>query len=226
MKILIVEDDRATREILARAIASPYCDVMTASTGLEVQELVQTAIPDLILLDVMLPDIDGFEVCRRIRLDSQIPVIMMTSCDDEAAVMRGFEVGADDYVTKPLSIRLLHARMAALLRRTGSTRQRVRSNHIHAGSFDVDVQNFEVRKDGQKIHLTPLEFRIFHILAANYGRVVPYERMFEFAWGHAECDRSLLKIRITGLRKKLHLSLDGSPIIKAVAGTGYSLRAS
>jgi DNA-binding response OmpR family regulator len=181
--------------------------------------------PDLVLLDVMLPDIDGFEVCRRLRQNSQIPVIMITSRDEEAAVMRGFHVGADDYVTKPLSIRLLLARVATLLRRTGSTSRRVRSNHIHAGSFDVDVQNFEVRKDGQEIHLTPLEFRIFHILAANYGRVVPYERMFEFAWGHVECDRSLLKIRITGLRKKLGLSLDGNPVIKTVAGTGYSLRA-
>ena len=199
-------------------------EVITAPDGEKALELLASARPDLIVLDVVLPGIDGFEVCRRIRLDSQVPIVMLTARDEEDDVMRGFKLGVNDYMTKPFSVRLVLARAAAVLRRTADPGRRNRGDHIQAGSFDLDVHSFEVRKDGQQIRLTPLEFRIPHILAANKGRVVPYERLIEFAWGHEGGSPSHLKIRICSIRKKLGLPVTGEAGIKAIVGTGYTLR--
>jgi len=224
MKILLVDDDPVALEIASRAFMRSGYEVMTATDGEGALELVAAGRPDLIVLDVLLPGIDGFEVCRRIRLDSQVPIIMLTGRDEEDDVMRGFRLGVDDYVTKPFSARLLLARSAAVLRRTAEASRRNRGDHVRAGSFHLDVHSFEVRKDGQQIRLTPLEFRILHILAANKGRVVPYERLIEFAWGHEGGSPSHLKIRICSMRKKLGLPVTGEAGIKAIAGTGYTLR--
>ena len=224
MKILLVDDEAEVLDLVSRALVRTGYEVITTRGGEQALDLLASARPDLIVLDVVLPGIDGFEVCRRIRLDSQIPIIVLTARDDEDDVMRGFRLGVDDYVTKPFSVRLLTARIAAVLRRTVDADRRTRSDHVQAGSFDLDVQSFEVRKDGQQIRLTPLEFRILHILAANQGRVVPYERLIEFAWGHEGGSPSHLKIRICSIRKKLGLPVNGSAGIKAIVGTGYTLR--
>jgi two-component system alkaline phosphatase synthesis response regulator PhoP len=224
MKILLVDGEPNDLELVSRVLMRTGYEVVTAQHGEQALDLLASARPDLVILDVELPGIDGFEVCRRIRLDSQLPIIMLTARDDEDDIMRGFRLGVDDYVTKPFSVRLLAARAAAVLRRTAETSQRNRSNHVQAGSFDLDVQSFEVRKDGQQIRLTPLEFRILHILAANKGRVVPYDRLIEFAWRHDGGSPSHLKIRICSIRKKLGLPVTGDAGIKAIVGTGYTLR--
>ena len=224
MKILLVDDDLDMLELVSRAFLRSGYEVITAPDGERALELLASARPDLIVLDVLLPGIDGFEVCRRIRLDSQVPIVMLTARDEEDDVMRGFRLGVDDYVTKPFSVRLLTARVAAVLRRTTEASRRSRGDHVQAGSFDLDIHSFEVRKDGQQIRLTPLEFRILHILAANKGRVVPYERLIEFAWGHEGGSPSHLKIRICSIRKKLGLPVTGEAGIKAIVGTGYTLR--
>jgi DNA-binding response OmpR family regulator len=224
MKILLVDDEPDVLDLVSRALMRTGYEVVTARHGEQALDLLASARPDLVILDVMLPGIDGFEVCRRIRLDSQLPIVMLTARDDEDDVMRGFHLGVDDYVTKPFSVRLLAARVATVLRRTTETSQRNRSDHVQAGSFDLDIQSFEVRKDGQQIRLTPLEFRILHILAANTGRVVPYDRLIEFAWGHEGGSPSHLKIRICSIRKKLGLPVTGDAGIKAIVGTGYTLR--
>jgi two-component system alkaline phosphatase synthesis response regulator PhoP len=213
--------------MVSRALLRAGYEVVTALDGETALELVASAQPDLIVLDVELPGIDGFEVCRRVRLDSQLPIIVLTARDDEADVMRGFRLGVDDYVTKPFSVRLLAARAAAVLRRTsqqGGRRASGGGESVQAGRLDLDMQSFEVRKDGQQIRLTPLEFRILHILAANQDRVVPYDRLIEYAWGHNGGSPSHLKIRICSIRKKLGLPVSGDAGIKAVVGTGYTLR--
>jgi two-component system alkaline phosphatase synthesis response regulator PhoP len=224
MKILLVDGDQELIEPVSRGFLRAGYEVVSALDGERALDLLVSARPDLIVLDVELPGIDGFEVCRRVRLDSQVPIIVLTERDDEEDVMRGFRLGVDDYVTKPYSPRLLVARVAAVLRRTGQPNQRQRNEHVQAGSLDLDVQSFEVRKDGQPIRLTPLEFRILHILAANKGRVVPYDRLIEYAWGHEGGSPSHLKIRICSIRKKLGLPVSGEAGIKAVVGTGYTLR--
>lgn len=224
MKLLLVDQERDTLELLSRTFLRAGYEVVTALDGEHALDLVTSARPDLVVMDVVLPGIDGFEVCRRIRLDSQLPIVMLTERDEEEDVMRGFRLGVDDYVSKPYSARLLAARVAAVLRRTVQTVRRQRTESVQAGSFDLDVNSFEVRKDGRQIRLTPLEFRILHILAANKGRVVPYERLIEYAWGHEGGSPSHLKIRICSIRKKLGLPVNDDAGIKAVVGTGYTLR--
>lgn len=224
MKILLVDHDHGLVEPVSRAFLRAGYEVVSATDGERALDLLLSARPDLIVLDVELAGIDGFEVCRRVRLDSQVPIIVLTARDDEDDVMRGFRLGVDDYVTKPYSPRLLVARAAAVLRRTGQPSRKERGEHVQAGALDLDVQSFEVRKDGQPIRLTPLEFRILHILAANKGRVVPYDRLIEYAWGHEGGSPSHLKIRICSIRKKLGLPVSGEAGIKAVVGTGYTLR--
>jgi two-component system alkaline phosphatase synthesis response regulator PhoP len=224
MKILLVDDEQDVLELLSRTFLRAGYEVVTALNGESALDLVASARPDLVMMDVALPGIDGFEVCRRIRLDSQVPIIMVTARDDEEDVMRGFRLGVDDYVSKPFSARLVAARAAAVLRRTVQSTRKQRNDSVQAGSFDLDVNSFEVRKDGRQIRLTPLEFRILHILAANKGRVVPYERLIEYAWGHEGGSPSHLKIRICSIRKKLGLPVNDDAGIKAVVGTGYTLR--
>jgi len=224
VKILLVDHEQDALELVSRTFLRAGYDVLTAPSGEHALKLMASAQPDLVVLDVLLPDIDGFEVCRRIRLDSQVPIVMLTARDEEEDVMHGFRLGVDDYVTKPFSARLLAARVAAVLRRTGQSNQRQREDHVQAGELDLDIHSFEVRKDGQQIRLTPLEFRILHILAANKGRVVPYDRLIEYAWGHDGGSPSHLKIRICSIRKKLGLPVSGEAGIKAVVGTGYTLR--
>ncbi len=224
LKVLLVDDEPDVLELVSRAFLRAGYEVVTALDGEQALELAASAQPDLIVLDVQLPGIDGFEICRRVRLDSQVPIVMLTARDEEEDVMRGFRLGVDDYVTKPFSARLLVARVAAVLRRTGETNHQQRGDRVQAGDLDLDVQSFEVRKDGQPVRLTPLEFRILHILAANKGRVVPYARLIEYAWGHEGGSPSHLKIRICSIRKKLGLPVSGDAGIKAVVGTGYTLR--
>ncbi len=228
MKILLVDAQPDTLELVSRTFLRGNYEVVTALDGETALDLAAAARPDLLVLDVDLPGIDGFEVCRRIRLDSQVPIIILTARDDEDDVMRGFRLGVDDYVTKPFSARLLAARAGAVLRRTGQRNGAgsgsPTSETVHTGKLDLDMQSFEVRKDGQQIRLTPLEFRILHILAANEGRVVPYDRLIEYAWGHNGGSPSHLKIRICSIRKKLGLPVSGDAGIKAVVGTGYTLR--
>jgi DNA-binding response OmpR family regulator len=224
VKILLVDDEPDALDMVSRTFQRAGYDVITAPSGEHALRLMTSAKPDLVVLDVLLPDIDGFEVCRRIRLDSQVPIVMLTARDEEEDVMHGFRLGVDDYVTKPFSARLLAARVAAVLRRTCQSNQKQREDHVQAGELDLDLHSFEVRKDGQQIRLTPLEFRILHILAANKGRVVPYDRLIEYAWGHDGGSPSHLKIRICSIRKKLGLPVSGDAGIKAVVGTGYTLR--
>jgi DNA-binding response OmpR family regulator len=224
MKILLVDDEPDVLELVSRTLARAGYEILTAPDGERALELVTASRPDLVVLDVLLPGIDGFEVCRRIRLDSQVPIVMLTARDEEEDVMRGFRLGVDDYVTKPFSARLLAARVAAVLRRTAQAKGRQRVDHVRAGALDLDLQSFEVRKDGHQIRLTALELRILHILMANKGRVVPYDRLIEYAWGHEGGSPSHLKIRICSIRKKLGLPVSGEAGIKAVVGTGYTLR--
>jgi two-component system OmpR family response regulator len=159
-KILVVEDDPGTRAIVARVLKGAGHRVVTAVGGTGALELVTSARPDLVVVDVGLPDIDGFEVCRRIRLDSRVPIVMLAAHDDEDDVLRGFRLGADDYVTEPFSPRVLAARVAAVLRRAAEAAARRRENQTHLGGLELDVPGHEARIDDREVRLTPLEFRL------------------------------------------------------------------
>ena len=224
MKILVVEDDAGTRAVVTRALKCAGYETIDVGAGTRALELVASAGPDLVVLDLGLPDMDGFEVCRRVRLDSQVPIVILTARDEEDDVMRAYKLGADDYVTKPFSARVLAARVAAVLRRTVEAGKDRRANHVKVGGLELDVPGHQVRIDGHEVRLTPLEFRLLHILAANAGRVVPHGRLIEFAWRHEDANPTHLKIRIHALRTKLGLATRSEPTIAGIKGTGYALR--
>ncbi len=225
-RVLVVEDDPSTRALVARVLAGAGYAIIEATDGAQALDLLARADPALVVLDVGLPGVDGFEVCRRLRRDSRVPILMLTGHVAEEDVLRGFELGVDDYLTKPFSPRVLAARVTTVLRRAaeGDRRERERERCVRAGSLELDTWGYEVRMDGQAVRLTPLEFRILHILVANAGRVVPYGRLIEFAWGPEGGSRSRLKVRIHSIRDKLGLPVRQERGIVPVTGAGYALR--
>lgn len=224
MKALVIDDDRDMQVMVGHALQRAGYDVLAATGGQQGLERLEAGRPDIVLLDVNLPELDGFEVCRRIRLSSQAPIIMLTARSEEEDVVRGFRLGADDYVTKPFSVKLLTARMSTVMRRAKENQARRGDGRLRVDDLELDLQTMEVTKGGQDVHLTPLEFRILYMLAANPGRVVPYNRLIEYAWGQEGGSPTHLKIRICNIRKKLDLPVDSKSGIKAVVGTGYTLR--
>jgi DNA-binding response OmpR family regulator len=148
---------------------------------------------------------------------------MLTAGDEEADVVRGLQLGADDYVVKPFSPKQLVARMKAVLRRYRTDGYREPVSQLRVGDLDLDLQSYQVTKAGQLVQLTPLEFRILYMLAMNEGRVIPYSRLVEYAWGYESGDANLLKTHICHIRQKLGLTINQPGGVRAVAGVGYQL---
>ncbi|MBI3969647.1 MAG: response regulator transcription factor [Chloroflexi bacterium] len=224
MKILVAEDDVDLVDLMTYALQREGYTVVAAVDGQQALQRWEAEKPDLVLLDGNLPKIDGFEVCRRIRYVSSTPIIMLTARDEEEDIVRGLQIGADDYVTKPFSAKQLSARMKAVLRRSQADSLRQAAREVRVQDIVLDLQAHEVTRAGNAVQLTPLEFKILYMLAMNEGRVVPYSRLVEYAWGYYDENRSsLLKAHVTHIRKKLGLPADGSGSIRAVVGVGYSL---
>ena len=221
MKVLLVEDDADVLDVTTYALRREGYTVLAAIDGQQALQRWEAEQPDIVLLDANLPKLNGFEVCRRIRQESQTPVIMLTAQDED--VVRGLTLGADDYVTKPFSAKQLTARMKAVLRRTQADSYRRATSEVRAGDLHLDLQSHEATKGGKQVQLTPLEFRILYLLGINEGRVIPYSRLVEYAWGYEGGDASLLKTHISHLRRKLGLPGDGPGSVKAVPGVGYTL---
>ena len=226
MKVLVVDDDADLLDLMTYALRREGYSVLTAIDGQQALQRWEDDRPDIVLLDGNLPKLDGFEVCRRIRHGAKTPIIMLTARDEEADVLRGLQVGADDYVTKPFSAKLLTARMKTVLRRCQADPFRQAVSEVKVGDLVLDLQSHEVTKGGGPVQLTPLEFRVLYLLAVNEGRVIPYSRLVEYAWGYYDEDNSsLLKTHICHIRKKLGLatSRGSAGAIKAVLGVGYTL---
>ena len=223
MKVLLVEDDADVLDVTTYALRREGYTVLAAVDGQQALARWEAERPDLVLLDVTLPKLNGFEVCRRIRHEGETPIIMLTARREEEDVIRGLTLGADDYVTKPFSPRQLAMRMEAVLRRAAVDSHRRHAREVRVGDLHLDVESHETTKEGEAVHLTPLEFRILHLLALNAGRVIPHERLIEHTWGHEGGDRAMLKNHISHVRKKLGLPAEGPGSIRAVPGVGYSL---
>jgi DNA-binding response OmpR family regulator len=223
-KVLVVDDDAELLDLMTYALRREGYSVLAAADGQQALQRWERDRPDLVLLDGRLPKLDGFEVCRRIRHHAQTPIILLSARDDDADVVRGLQLGADDYLTKPFSARMLAARMQAVLRRCQMDPSREAAREVRVGALALDLQSQGVTKAGTRVQLTPLEFRLLYLLAMNEGRVVPYSRLLEYAWGyHGEGSSSLLKSHISHLRRKLDLPADGKGALKALSGIGYSL---
>jgi DNA-binding response OmpR family regulator len=224
MNVLLADDDIDLLDLMTYAMRREGYNVLTARDGQQALHRYETERPDIVLLDANLPKVNGFEVCRRLRHDSDIPIIMVTARDEEEDVLQGFRLGADDYVSKPFSAKQLNARMKAVLRRCREDRYDQPVGEVRVGDLALQLESLQVVQAGATIQLTPLEFRILFLLAMNEGRVIPYSRLVEYAWGYDGGDSSLLKTHICHIRQKLSLGRSGDGInIRAVAGVGYSL---
>lgn len=224
MKALIVDDDVELLDLLAYALRREGYAVSVAVDGQQALARFEADTPDIVLLDGTLPKLNGFEVCHRIRQESQTPIILLTAHTQEEDVVRGLQLGADDYVVKPFSVKQLTARMAAVLRRATTDPFRRLSSEVRVGNLVLDRESQSAVRDGEVLRLTRLEFSILFMLATNPGRTIPYARLVEFAWNYYDGGSSgLLKAHVSNLRKKLRLDEDPSLAIEAIHGVGYRL---
>ena len=220
-RILIVEDDTRTSESIALYLRHSGYEAFKVADGREALKAAVDGRPDLVVLDVMLPGLDGIEVCRALRTTTMVPIILLTARTMEEDRVRGLESGADDYVTKPFSPRELVARVAAVLRRTPARRTPLR-----IGDVEIDVERRQVRRSGGTVSVTPTEFRLLEILASTPGRAFTRGELAERAFGHDHdaLDRTI-DVHVMHLRRKLDPGRPrGASIIVTVFGTGYRLQ--
>ncbi len=225
-RILVVEDDPAVALGLRHGLSDEGYAVTVVSTGAEALEVVHRNAPDLVVLDVRLPDINGFDVCRAMRaIGLGVPILVLTVCAEEADKVLGLEVGADDYVTKPYSMRELIARIRAQLRRTfGDPIFASSTDIIVAGDLVIDRRRMRVSKRGQTVWLTPVEFRLLVCLASNPGQVFSREQLMDSIWGYEADNKTaeIINTHICHLRKKLEDDPDAPCHIHTVRGMGYT----
>jgi two-component system response regulator MtrA len=216
-RILVVDDDQALAEMIGIVLRSEGYDADFSADGNDAVDAFHATKPDLVLLDVMLPGIDGIEVCRRIRADSGTPIIMLTAKSDTADVVAGLENGADDYVVKPFNPKELVARIKTRLRPTASD-----ATVLHVGDLVVDVPGHEVRRGDAPIALTPLEFDLLRALAEKPNQVFTREMLLEQVWGyHYKADTRLVNVHVQRLRAKIEHDPDNPRIVTTVRGVGY-----
>jgi two-component system OmpR family response regulator len=220
-RLLVVDDEATILELLSGSLRLAGFEVVTAASGTAAVRAATASRPDLVLLDVMLPDGDGFEALRRIRSGgSDVPVIFLTARDEVPDRVKGFAVGGDDYVTKPFSLEELLGRIRAVLKRTGAGAPRSR---LRVAGLELDEDAHEVKRDGAVVGLTPTEYRLLRFLMVNAGRVVSKGEILDHVWEHdPDRDDNAVEPVLSYLRRKVD---QGEPrLIHTVRGFGYVLR--
>ena len=221
-KILTVEDDERIRTAMKLALEDEGYAVAEAASGEDALEAFAESSADVVLIDVMLPGIDGFEVCRSIRRRSDVPIVMVTARADTHDVVAGLEAGADDYVTKPFVAKELAARIRALLRRA---RADAAPNVMSFDGLEVSPESGVVRRDGAELHLTKTEFRLLCELGANSGKVLSREQLLDRVWGYDYFgDGRLVDVHIRRLRSKIEDDPSDPRFVVTVRGLGYKLQ--
>lgn len=224
-KILLVDDEPPIIELLAYNLKRLNYTVVTARDGLAAVELARRERPDLVILDLMLPGLDGLEVCRILRKEGDIPIIMLTARDSEVDRVVGLELGADDYVVKPFSVRELVARVKNVLRRTAPRPAAPEGDHpLQVAGLLVDPARREACWRGQPLELTTLEFDLLYTLAQHPNQVLSRSRLLELVWGYDYFgDLRAVDAAVKRLRSRLHQATPPAEIIAAVRGVGYKL---
>lgn len=224
-KILIVEDDANLREALKYNLDKESYSVVTASDGEQALEMARKERPDLVILDVMLPRLSGFEVCRILRKETNAPIIMLTAKTGETDRVVGLEIGADDYVTKPFSVRELMARVGAMLRRAGMPEIPANwEDPILVGDLKVDIGRHRVSLSGADLDLRPKEFALLAFLARHRGLVFSREQLLEKLWGYDFVgDTRTVDVHVRWLRRKIESDPGNPRYLLTVRGTGYKL---
>jgi len=222
VKILVVDDDLELSNLIGYALRQAGYLVVEAADGQAALEIFEREAPALVILDVNLPRLSGLEVCRRIRQESNVPIMMLTVRNAEEDQVQALDMGADDYLTKPFSPRTLSARVRALLRRAGDERPAPLA--VGDFSLDLELQSVSVR-GGEPVRLTKLELRLLQILLANAGHTLPAERLLAHVWcSRGSGDRQLLKQLVHRLRQKIETDAAEPRYLVTVSGVGYSLR--
>jgi DNA-binding response OmpR family regulator len=222
MKALIVDDDLALADIVSFTLRRAGYEVIVAHDGLTALEAWSSEEPDLIILDLNLPKLNGLAVCQQIRSQCDTPIIILSVRAEEEDVVRGLKLGADDYIIKPFSPRQLIARSEAVLRRAGTPP--VSHDQLEAGNLSLDPSRREISLCGQfTARLTSLEFRLLEVLIRNNGQVLTTDFLIEHIWGPEGGDRGMLKQLIYRLRKKIESDSSEPKYLKTVLGIGYSL---
>ena len=228
-KVLIVEDDQTLLGVLKYNLAKEGYDVVTASDGAQAVEAARSEKPDLVVLDIMLPKLDGLEVCRILRKEMTVPILMLTAKTEEIDKVVGLEVGADDYMTKPFSMRELLARVRAMLRRAEMMKQEVSyveheaaPSPIKVGDLDIDPIRHQVSLGGSIIELTPREFDLLAFLVTNRERVFSRDHLLEKVWGYDYAgDTRTVDVHVRWLRQKIEATPAHPKHLLTVRGVGY-----
>jgi two-component system KDP operon response regulator KdpE len=224
-RILIVDDEPKLIHLVREVLQATGFEVLASSSGNPALEMVAIEQPELVILDITLfGSMDGFEVAQRIREFSEVPIIMLTARINEADKLRGFEVGVDDYITKPFSSKELLARIRAVLKRTRGAQLAEIESKIEYGSLSIDLLRRTVSVDGQSVHLTPTEYNLLHELALNCNKVMFHEQLLTAVWGEEyRNDLDYLRSYIHYLRKKLESDPTNPKMIVNCQGVGYML---
>ena len=227
-KVLLLEDEQDVAELIRYNLVKEGYDVLVSGNGAEALRLAREHRPDVILLDIMVPQLNGWEVCRRLKQDADlasIPVIMVSGRVDEGDKVLGFELGADDYVTKPFSPRELLARIRAVLRRRGLADAKEKKRRLKAGDLEIDRDRFEVRMKGRAVELTPKEFELLATLVATPGRVFGREELLDIVWGRdGFVEPRTVDVHVARLRAKFAAAKVEEPGVETVRGVGYRFR--
>ena len=226
IKLLLVEDDPDMLDLIGYVLRRERFVVVEASDGAQAIRRWKADQPNLVILDLGLPSLDGFEVLRRIREEGVTPVLIVSGRSDARDISRAFNLGTDDFVLKPFDFRELVARIRAILRRVKTDAQEATEPRVELNGLTLEPQTYEVSWRDKYVRITPTEFRILYLLATNGGRVVPASRMYTYVWGSGGGDANALRSHISHLRRKLEGEGDVPGTIESVPAVGYIFRRS
>ena len=223
-KVLLIDDDTTLLDLLKQSLTNDGFEVLTAASGLKGVQAVYSRHPDLVVVDVMMPHMDGWQVCQRIREVSQTPIIMLTAKDEECDKLRGFALGIDDYVTKPFSFPELGARIRAILARSTRAQPDANDQVVTVGELTIDLKNRHVSKSGRPIDLTATEYKLLALLAVHARHVLSVEQLVRHVWGDAYVgETGYVKRYIWYLRQKIEDEPSRPQYLLNERGFGYSL---
>jgi DNA-binding response OmpR family regulator len=226
-KILVVDDEPHMVKLVQANLQAAGYEVVSAMDGNEALQAAESEMPDLIILDIMLPGVDGYEVCRRIREYSAVPILMLTARGSEVDLVQGFDVGADDYLVKPFSVNELLVRVRAVLKRSKYVHEIIQHPPLTVGDLNIDFAKRQVTKGGEEVRLSPTEFRLLTHLAVNANRVIIHEDLLRATWGpEYRTEKEYLRVYVHYLRQKLEDDPSNPTRIVTHPGAGYMLRLS